>query len=58
MRLNKLTPLCLAVMLLLSGCGETSSVISITSVEVSGSTASVSEPDFSVIEVSQESSAV
>ncbi|HOP10300.1 MAG TPA: transglutaminase domain-containing protein [Oscillospiraceae bacterium] len=56
MRLNKLTPLFLAAVLLLTGCSETSSVISVTSIEVSGSTASVSEPDFSVVEVSQESS--
>ncbi|HNX13641.1 MAG TPA: transglutaminase domain-containing protein [Oscillospiraceae bacterium] len=46
--MNKLVPLGLAAVLLLSGCGG-SSVISVTSVEVSGSSASVSDPDFSVV---------
>lgn len=50
MRLNRLAPLGLAAVLLLTGCGGGSSVISVTSVEVSGSTASVSDPEFSVVE--------
>lgn len=56
MRLKQLAPLGLAVALLLTGCGCDTSVISVTSVEISGSSASVSNPDYSVVSGSTSSS--
>ncbi len=55
MRLNKLTLFGLVIVLLLSGCEGASSIISVTSVEVSGKTSSGSNPNISVVEASSSS---
>ncbi len=55
MRLKNLAPLSLAVALFLAGCGGTSSV-SVTSVVIPGSSASVTDPDYSIVEVSENTS--
>jgi len=52
MRSNRLALLGLAVVLLISGCGSASSVITVTSVEVSNKSSSGSNPELSVIEAS------
>ena len=52
MRLSKIALLGLVVVLFMSGCDGASSVISVTSVEVSGNSSSGSNPDISVVEAS------